>query len=363
MAAVALLAAAFPSLAVAENAIEPPISYLSPAMFKQVPVTHGGVEVTYTCPSYPGGDASDYAVRFSNGEARGNDGRLGTSGPYWVAEAAALTGPSPGICHSQLLLPSSPYPAALFLGPIAWQVSRRCPGCQQGWEVAPLSWSIVTPNVEGAELSGPRKIYAGYLARFTFKAASDLSGTEIAVQGIGRKFGGGWTDLARAPYEPGGENTFFLKLPAGTHKLRANIYFGSSSQGLPYREVRVLRPKGPWATSDRDDGNYSSRPASFAGPNQASFEVGGEGKALRHLTIAVPVTCQGSSPPLTAMAGLRFARIAPDGSVTGRTLSRGQAPAYVTLEGRLLHRRFHGTVTTSFSTCRGSREFSAALNG
>jgi hypothetical protein len=363
---VTLLAAVFPSPAPAESAIEPPIAYLSPAQFQQEPVTHGGVEVTYTCPSYPGGDARDYGVRFSNGDARGNDGRLIASGPYWVGEAAPLPGSSPGTCRSELLLPNSPYPAALFLGPIAWQVYRRCPACQGGWEVAPLSWIILTPNVEGAELSGPRRIYAGYLTRFTFHASVDLSGTEIAVQGIGRKFGsgGGWTDLARAPYDPDGENAFFLKLPAGTHKLRVNIYFGGLSQGLPYEEVRVLPSKGPRATSGRDDGHYSSRPRSFAEQNQASFEVADEGKVLRKLMIAIPVTCQDASPSLTtAMAGLRFAQIAPDGTVTGRMLSRGQTPAYVTLEGHLRHRRFHGTVTTAFSSCRGSREFTAAPGG
>jgi hypothetical protein len=186
------------------------------------------------------------------------------------------------------------------------------------------------------------------------------------VQGIGRKFGSGgsWTDLARAPYDRDGENALFLKLPAGTHKLRVNVNAGALSQGLPYEEVRVLRPKGPRATSGRDDGNYSSRPERFAEQNQASFEVAGEGKVLRRLTIAIPVACQDASPPLTtALARLRFARIAPDGTVTGRMLSSGQTPAYVTLEGHLRHCRFHGTVTTAFSSCHGSREFSAVPAG
>jgi hypothetical protein len=360
--AMILFVGAFPSLALAESATEPAIAYLSPAQFQQVPVTHGGVEVTYTCPSYAYGDAHDYGVRFSNGDTRGNDGRLIASGPYWAGEAAALPGSPLGTCRSELLLPNSPYPAALFLGPIAWQVYRRCFGCQGGWEVAPLSWILLTPNVEGAELSGPRRIYAGYLTRFAFHAAVDLSGTEIAVQGIGRKFGSGgsWTDLARAPYDPDGNNAFLLKLPVGTHKLRINIYFGGLSQGLPYKEVRVLRPRGPRTTSGRDDGNYFSPPKSFAERNQASFEIAGEGKVLRNLRIAIPVTCQDPSLPLTIVtAGLRLARIAPDGTVTGRMLSEGQTPAYVTLEGRLRHRRFRGTVTTAFSSCRGSREFSA----
>ncbi len=362
--AVALLGAAFPSLAAAEVTSEPPIAYLSPAQFQQQPVSHGGVEVTYTCPSYPGGDARDYGVRFSNGDARDEAGRLIASAGYWAGEAAALPGASPGTCRSQLMLPGSPTPAALFLGPIAWQVYRSCGGCQRGWEVAPLSWIFITPNVEGAELSGPRRIYAGYLAHFTFRAGVDLSGTEIAVQGIGRKFGSGsWTDLARAPYDPDGGNDFFLKLPAGTHKLRVNFYLSNGlSQGLGPEEVQVLRPGGQRATSGRDDGHYSSRPESFAEQDRASFEVSGDGKVLRGLEVAIPVTCGAGSPPLTtAIAVLRSARIAPNGIVTGQSLSHGQTPTYVTLEGRLHHRHFHGTATTAFSSCSGSREFSAAV--
>ncbi len=364
--AATVLAAVLPPFATAESSIEPPIAYLSPALFQQEPVVHGGVEVTYTCPSYPGGDARSYGVRFSNGDARGADGRLTGSERYWLGEAAVLPGTSPGTCRSQLLLPNSPSPAALFLGPIAWQVSRRCSGCTGGWDVAPLSWVLLTPNVEGAELGRPARIYAGYLTRFTFHADVDLSGTEISIQGIGRKFGsGGWTDLARAPYDPGGENSFFLKLPAGTHKLRVNFYLSNGlSQGLGPEEVRILRPNRSRATGGRDDGAYSSLPAALAEQNQASFEVTGAGRALRRLEVAIPVSCQGGPPSLTtAIARLRFARIAPDGSVTGRSLSRGPTPAQVTLEGRLRHGRFRGTATTTFSSCSGSREFSATLDG
>jgi hypothetical protein len=360
---VVLLAALLPSLASAEISSEAPVTYLSPAEFGQEPVTHGGVEVTYTCPSYAGGDARDYRVRFSNGEARDEDGRLVAARGYWAGEAAALPGASPGTCRSQLILPTSPIPAALLLGPIAWQVYRSCPGCPRGWEVASLSWMFVMPNVEGAEMGVPRRIYAGYLAHFTFHADVDLSGTEVAVQGIGRKFGrGGWTDLARAPWDADGENDFFLKLPAGTHKLRLDFYLSNGlSQGLGPEEVQILRPRGRRATGGRDDGNYFSRPESLAEQNQASFEVSGEGKVLRGLKVAIPVTCGVGSPPLTsAIAVLRSARIAPDGTVIAQSLSHGQTPTYVTLEGHLRHRRFHGTATTAFSTCSGSREFSSA---
>ncbi|MGN6253821.1 MAG: hypothetical protein ACTHO8_02410 [Solirubrobacterales bacterium] len=229
------------------------------------------------------------------------------------------------------------------------------------------------PNVEGAELIAAKHLFAGYLSRFVFHATADLSGAEIALQGIGPKLGPkGWTDLARAPSQTDGENVFYLRLPAGTHKLRINFYAGqpdaygrtSITQGLPYEEFTVRRATGRHVTGARDDGKYSSHSESPVDRSQASFEIAGEGKVLRKLRVAVPVSCQDPSVSLTtATAALRFAKVAPDGTVTGRMLGRGRAPAYVTLDGHLQHRHFRGTVTTAFSSCRGSREFTATLDG
>ena len=353
---------ALPPVAASANRIEPPVAYLWPAEFQQVPVSRGGVQVTYACPAYPSGDAGGYRVRFSNGDEREPNGRLtggGQFGRYFVGEAPALPGSQPGTCISNLQLANAPIPAALYLGPLAWQVVRSCAGCEGGWEVGPLAWVSLVYNVEGAELSPPKHLYAGYLSRFTFHAISDLNGAEIALQGIGRKFGSGnWTDLDREPYESDG-NTFFVKLPAGHHKLRVSLYSQGLSFGLPYLEATVKRPTGRRVTGVGDDGRYTSPSPVGANLAPATFEVIGEGKVLRGLRAPVTITCQGGAPGTSVVARLRSARVAPDGTVVGRAVSRGETPIYVTLEGTLRHRRFTGTLATSFQSCGGSRELNA----
>jgi hypothetical protein len=346
--------------------IEPPVQRLAPSDFGSVPVTKGGVDVSYTCPSYPSGGGSDYAVRFSNGDEKGTDGRLIAAGlPYFAGEAPAQPGLQAGTCFSHLQLPATPSPAALYLGVVAWQVTRRCAGCQYGWEVGPLGWVFLTPNVEGAELTAPKHLYAGYLSRFTFHATADLAATELALQGIGPKLGPrGWTDLARTPYDPAGENALIVKLPAGSHRLRLNFYAAGTSQGLPNEEFTVEKPTGPWSTGARDDGRYAPATAG-ADPGPPSFEVTGMGKALRDLRAPMQVSCEGPAPApgtlATAIARVRSAPIAPDGTVVGRSLSQGEPRSYVTLAGRLRHRRFSGTVTTTSASCSGSRSFDAVL--
>lgn len=365
LAALTLLLVAAPAGAYPGTPIEPPVQYLAPPEFGAVPVAKGGVDVSYACPSYPSGGASDYVVRFSNGDEKDTAGRLAASARYFVGEAPAQLGPQPGSCTSHLQLPTMTFPAALYLGSLAWQVSRRCGGCQYGWEVGPLGWVFLIPNVEGAELTTPKHLYAGYLSRFTFHATADLSATEVALQGIGPKLGPrGWADLARTPYDPAGKNALLVKLPVGSHKLRVNVYAAGASQGLPNQEVTVEKPTGPWSTGARDDGRYSSV-SSGGGPGRLTFEVTGRGKALRDLRGPVWVNCQGPSPAqgtvATVDARIRAARVAPDGTVVGRALSHGEPGSYVTVAGRLRRGRFSGTVTATSASCSGSRQFAAAL--
>ncbi len=355
-------AAAYPG-----TPIEPPVPYLAPPGFASMPVTKGGVDVTYACPSYPSGGASDYAVRFSNGGEKGADGRLIAAGPYFAGEAPAQLGLQAGTCVSHLQLPTTTSPAALYLGTVAWPVTRRCWGCQYGWEVGSLGWVFLTPNVEGAELTAPKHLYAGYLSRFTFHASADLGATELALQGIGRKLGPrGWTDLARTSYDPAGENALLVKLPAGRHKLRVNFYAAGTSQGLPNEEFTIEKPTGPWSTGARDDGRYSLFPSS-AQPRWPVLEVGGEGRVLRDLRVPVSLDCGaptgGHDTAAALIAGIRSARVGPDGIVVGRALRQDESRTYVELVGRLRHRRFSGTVTATAGSCSGSRDFAAGWRG
>jgi hypothetical protein len=363
----ALLLGAAPATALPGAPIEPPVQYLSPPDFSSVPVAQGGLDVSYACPPYASGATADYTVRFSNGDERGADGRLIAGGRYFVGEAPAQPGPQAGTCVSHLRLPTLSFPAALYLGAVAWQVTRRCTGCQYSWEVGPLGWAFLTPNVEGAELTVPKHLYAGYLSRFTFHATAELGATEVALQGIGRKLGPrGWTDLARIPYDPAGENALIAKLPAGSHQLRVSFYAPGASQALPRQEFMIERPTGPWSTGDRDAGRYLALPDPGA-PGSPTFDVVRGGRVLRDLRAPVRVSCpspvSGQGTVATAISRVRFARVAPDGTVVGRTLSWGVPRSYATLFGQLRHRRFSGTVTTTSGSCSGSREFTAALRG
>lgn len=107
-----LSVAAFPSLARAERAVEPPITYLSPPEFQSTAVVKGGFDVTFTCPSYPSGRAGDYRVRFAARSERDPDGRLSIEG-YFGGEAGVVPGPQPGTCASHLQLPLTPFPPSL----------------------------------------------------------------------------------------------------------------------------------------------------------------------------------------------------------------------------------------------------------
>jgi hypothetical protein len=343
------------------------IANLAPAEFHQTPVTRGGLEVSFSCPAYrtgaaggiADGGAADYSVRLGISNT-GEDGRLpgpGKSG--FLSEAPAQPAPGSSDCTSWLPLPATFGPPPLFLGPVDWQVARRCPGCGRGSESGPVSWAFLTPNIEAAQLTIPRRIYAGYLARFSFATTSDLSGASIGLQSIGGHHG--WADLARTPFVPGAESVFFAKLPAGHHLLRIDAYANPVFQlGLPYQEVTVIKPGRHRATGAGDDGAY----AAGAGQPPASFEVVGRGRRLLNLEAGLPLVCPGPSPlptGSTLIARLGGARIAPDGTLLGRAMSDDEPPVYTTLEGRLRHRRFVGTVTAASGSCSGSREFRAAL--
>lgn len=56
-----------------------------------------------------------------------------------------------------------------------------------------------------------------------------------------------------------------------------------------------------------------------------------------------------------ASALLRKVKVAPDGSVTGYLVTRGQG-AELKLTGRLRNRRFQGKIDAKYSTCSGVRK-------
>ena len=342
---------------------DPEIVNLSPETLRSLPVTKGGFTVTYSCPTY-GSDiggktagASDYGVRFARGNA-GSDGRLpGPGSPEYLGEAPAQPIPGTGNCASQLQLPNSPIPAALYFGGVSWQAFRDCSGCSRGWEVGPVGWAILTPSIESPQLTIPARVYAGYVSRITFTSLTDLSGAEIALQWMNPHRG--WADLAQTPFVPSVEPTFFVKLPAGHRLLRIVAFANPSAQlGLPYEEVTVRKPGRQRATGPTDDGEYRAAP----GRPAVEFEVGDGGRRVLGFETAMPFSCGGAPPQPHVLTSARLQNVfvAPDGGVVGRSRNP-EGPTISTLEGRLRHGRFVGTATIAFRDCVGTRSFAAHL--
>lgn len=339
---------------------DPAIVNISPLDFESTVLVRGALGVSFSCPAYrtgqagmiPDGDAGDYSVRLAVGNTEA-DGRLpGPGSPLFISEATAQPIPGSTTCIASLPMPNTRGPSALYFGGVDWQVARRCPGCNGGWEPGAVSWVILRPNIEGT-LTIPPRIYAGYLTRFAYTTVTDLSGASVGLQWFDPRHG--WSDLGRTPFVPGQEMAFFAKLPAGRRLLRIEARSEPSAVpqfGLPRQEVTVLKPGRRRATGDADDGSYFS---SMTAPPVLRFEVVGAGRRLRHLKALVPITCAGAPPPTpTATAVIRSARIAPDGTVTARSLRADGTSGYVTLTGSFRHHRFSGTVTTAFGNCSGS---------
>jgi hypothetical protein len=349
---------------------DPEIVNIAPGGTGTTTLVRDNLDVTFSCPAYrtgsagtiADGDAADYRVRLAQGNTE-PDGRLPAPGSQSVfggigfSEAAAQPIPGTTNCTAELPMTRAFGPPALFFGGVSWQAARRCPGCNNSWEPGPATSVVLRPALEDPVLTIPKRVYAGYLTRFSFATASNLSGATIALQWISR---GGWTELGQMPFVPGTEAVFFAKLPAGHRLLRINATAGVLLQlGVPYQEITVLKPGRRRATGPRDDGIYLASPPADPPLN---FVVVGDGRRLRRLEASVPITCQSRLPPGPSVtARLRSARIAPDGTIVGRALMPGATPTYVTLDGRVRHGRFEGTVAAAFGDCSGSSDFEAGM--
>ncbi len=386
---------------------DPPIAPVGPADGASVPAVEEGLKVTYTCPSYRSteeveeievpvppkeeeggeeegeegeeeeaeeeetevieklvpvfGSTETYGARFSTSSALGADGRLTTTGFGEAGEGEAEVAKGTPWCNTELALPTSPNPAALYQGRVYWQAFRECEGCKTGFETGPVQSFVVVPNDEEAEISFEDQVFGGYLTKVSFAGAAGLKGAKVALQ---QWIGSEWKTIGEEPGTELGENRFFVKLGAG-HKLLRPVLIGVGVT-LPLEEkAKTVRKARKGAATGIKTGEWVYALKSEREEFPLSFRVTNNGTMLRGLTAAMEATCTNPADKrlkttIEASSSVKEARINPNGTVVAHFSTAGATPSTVTLTGNFFNGRFSGLLTSNFLTnCEGFREFEA----
>jgi hypothetical protein len=374
---------------------DPPVAPLTPADGVSGPALEEGVNVTYACPAYRTGvevveeeveneegeieevkvevpvfgSTENYGAVFSTGSAVGKDGRLVSTGlgAGGAAEAEPIKG-TPN-CVSELVLPSSPNPAALYGGRVYWQPYRECEGCMLGYEVGQVRSFVVVPTDEEAELILENHIYGGFMTKVSFAGAAGLKGARVELQ---LWQGSAWETIATELGTSSGENTFYVKLGAG-HKLLRPVVVGTpgTELGLEALGKTVRKRSKGGGASAIPTGEWTVVGKTEQEEAPVTFKVTKNGTELRGLATETEASC--AQPMLTpepwpppprvstaANSRVKSARISPAGTVVAHFVTTGATPTAVSLNGAFFDGRFAGTITSSFlGNCSGFREFEA----
>ena len=378
-----------------------PIVPVGPANGAKVPAVEEGPKVTYTCPSYRSGEeieeievpvppkeeggeeeeeegeeeevevieklvpvfgnSESYGVRFSTSSALGKEGRLSTTGFGEAGEGEAEVVKGTPWCSTELELPTSPNPAALYQGVVYWQAFRECEGCTTGFETGPVQAFVVVPTDEEAEISFEDQVFGGYLTKVSFAGEAGLKGAKVALQ---QWVGTEWKTIGEEPGTEFGENSFFIKLGVG-HKLLRPVLIGVGVTLPLEQKAKTVRKvkKGTPTGVKTGEWVYSLKPEREEFP--LSFRVTNNGTMLRGLTASVEAICNNPADKtqkttIESTSSVKAAPIAPNGTVVAHFTTTGATPSTVTLTGNFFNGRFSGLLTSNFLTnCNGFREFEA----
>ncbi len=364
--AVVGLALGFASPALAQPG-DDPIQSVAPVDGVVLPVSAGGIEVRYTCPSYrvageglfsTPGSRQDYGVRFATTPALGNDGRLLQS------NLVALAGPDlvqdndipVGQCRGFMLDPDAKPQSRP--GTYYWQASRICVDCSGGYESGPVRSFRLTAAGSGVKLGlgAPGTVYRGYAFVVDLRTKGLPNGTRVALQ---LRRGGRLKTFDRSR-SVGSSSTLAVRLPRrsrpGAYRLRATARVGSETVVSATRRLK-LRPDRRRTTSGRQDGRWVGR----SGRLPVRFGVARRGREIRAGRFRVALLCPtpGFVNPFTiqlADAPVPRAPVAPDGSFVFAGVVRGSAAL---VSGRLRGRRASGRAELSLGTCTGGGRVSA----
>jgi hypothetical protein len=311
------------------------------------------------------GNAENYAVHFSTSGAVDKAGLIGTTGfgESGEGEAEAIKN-SAALCGSEIELPSTPIPAALYEGKIFWQPYRESAVVPDEIEVGPVHSFMVYPHIEKPELIFREQIFAGYLTKIGLDYESELGGAVVQLQ---EWDGSSWTTLAEAPGSNGGENAFYAKFKKpGRHVFRPLVIGGAQPQGLESAAKVVRKPSKVRVTSASDDGPYIAASKKEQEESPIEFSVKSNGTVLKNLKLEAETTCKGltkaGNVTIEIPAALGHAKIAPDGTVFGVAKTEGTEVWTTTLSGSIFQGRFQGELSTSHANCIGYRTIDAVLS-
>jgi hypothetical protein len=326
-------------------------------------------EVTPPAPEFGPpvlGGGEEYGVHFSTSPSVNAAGQLSTPnfGEAGEGSSEAIKG-SAGLCSSELELPKTPNPAALYEGKIYWQPFRESAVSADGVEVGPVSSFVVFPYIEEPILSFREQIFAGYLTKVAFFYEAELGGAVVQLQMFE---GSAWKTIAEAPGSNSGENAFFIKVKdAGHHLFRPLVLGVGGKPDLGLEPVaKVIRPPTKArVTSAADDGAYVAANAKQREESPITLSIEGNGTLLRNVQLEAETVCKGPTKAqdvtIEIPAHLRHAKIAPDGTVFGVTETKGPEVWTVTLSGSIFQGRFQGELSISHANCTGFRSIDAIL--
>jgi hypothetical protein len=310
------------------------------------------------------GNAENYGVHFSTSGTVDKAGLIGTTGfgESGEGEAEAVKN-SAALCESEIELPSTPIPAALYEGKIFWQPYRESEAVPDGIEVGPVRSFTVVPHVEEPELTFREQIFAGYLTKVRFTYESELPNAVIQLQ---EWEGSAWKTIAEAPGNSG-ENSFYVKLKKpGLHMFRPLVLGGGQPLGLELAKKAVRKPSKVRVTSATDDGAYLAANMKEREEWPIEFSVQSNGTVLKNLKLEAETICKGPTKAqnvtIEVAAVLGHAKIAPDGTVFGVAKTEGTEAWTTTLSGSIFQGRFQGELSTSHANCTGYRTIDAVLS-
>jgi hypothetical protein len=387
----------------ASPATSPPIAPQNPADGSPVATSGEGLQVSFSCPSFvyeegevieeesetekerdekemeeepllppiiteipaTTGTTENYGVHFSTAATvNAVTGQLGTSGfgEAGEGEAEAIK-QSAALCSSEIELPTTPIPAALYEGRIFWQPFRESAVVPDEVEVGPVRSFVVYPHVEEPELTFREQIFAGYLTKVGLSYEAELGGSVVQLQ---EWEGSAWKTLAEAPGSNRGENAFYVKLKKpGRYLFRPLVIGGAQPLGLESAVKVVRKPSKQRVTSADDDGAYIAANNKEQEESPIGFSVKGNGTVLGNLKLEAETICKGPTKAqnvtIEVAASLPHAKIAPDGTVFGVAKTSGTEVWTVTLTGSLFQGRFQGELSTSHANCTGYRKIDAVL--